>query len=38
MIVYPGYYGLPEWDPVQMILEDNMNFKAYYPDCDWKEE
>ena len=37
MIVYPAYYGLPEWDPVYMILEDKMNFKAFYPDSDWKE-
>lgn len=37
MIVYPGYHGLPEWDPVHMILEDKMIFKAFYPDCEWKD-
>jgi hypothetical protein len=38
MIAYPGYYGLPEWDPVFMILEGKFNFLQYYPDCDWLDE
>lgn len=38
MIVYPGYYGLPEWDPVFQILEDKMVLLAHYPDCEWIEE
>ena len=37
MIVYPGYHGLPEWDPVYMILEDKIDFKAFYPDSEWKD-
>jgi hypothetical protein len=37
MIAYPAYYGLPEWDPVYMMLEDKMNYKAFFPDCDFVE-
>ena len=22
MIAYPGYHGLPEWEPARLILED----------------
>lgn len=35
MITYPGYHNLPEWDPVFLMLEDKMNYKAFYPDCDF---
>ena len=35
MIGYPGYHGLPIWDPVYEILEDKIDFKARFPDCDW---
>jgi len=26
MIGYPGYHGLPEWDPVSLILEDKFDY------------
>jgi len=26
MIAYPGYYGLPDYEPARMILENNMDF------------
>lgn len=38
MIAYPGYHGLPPWDPVWLILEDKMNFASYFPDCEYIEE
>ena len=38
MIAYPGYYGLPDWDPVLLILEDKMNFPSQYPDCEFIDE
>lgn len=38
MIAYPGYYNLPEWDPVYLILEGKMDFPTTYPDCNWLEE
>lgn len=38
MIAYPGYHGLPEWDPVWLILEEKMNYPAMYPDCEWIDE
>jgi len=38
MIGYPGYHNLPEWDPVYEILEDKLDFKGRFPDCDWLEE
>jgi polyhydroxyalkanoate synthesis regulator phasin len=28
MIAYPAYHGLPEWDPVRLILEDKFDFPA----------
>jgi hypothetical protein len=27
MIVYPAYHGLPEWEPVRMILENKYDFE-----------
>ena len=33
MIAYPAYHGLPNWEYVVMILEEEMDFKAYWPDC-----
>lgn len=38
MIAYPGYHGLPEWDPVWLILEDKLNYVGVYPDCEWIDE
>lgn len=38
MIAYPAYYDLPEWEPVYLILENKMDFKINYPDCNWLEE
>ena len=38
MIAFPGFHGLPEWEPVCMILEDKFNFLAHFPDCDWLDE
>lgn len=35
MIAYPGYHGLPDWDPVWLILEDQANLPAMCPDCEW---
>ena len=35
MIAYPGYYNLPNWDIVYLILENKIDFKGYYPDCDY---
>lgn len=35
MIVYPAYFGLPEWDPVFLMLEEKMSYKTFYPDCDF---
>jgi hypothetical protein len=32
MIGYPGYYGLPEWDPVRLVLEDKFDFPANQAD------
>ena len=37
MIAYPGYHGLPDWDPVFLMLEDKMNYKAFFPDCDFMD-
>jgi len=28
MMAYPGYYGLPEWDPARILLEINDEFFA----------
>ena len=35
MIVYPGYYNLPNWDLTYLVLEDKLDYLAAYPDCDW---
>lgn len=35
MIAFPGYYGLPHWEPVYLILENKFNFLQFYPDCEW---
>jgi len=32
MMAYPGYHGLPEWDQVHLILEDKIDYLAYWPD------
>jgi len=37
MISYPAYHGLYEWDPVYMILEDQMDFFAYFADIEWHD-
>jgi hypothetical protein len=36
MIAYPGFYDLPEWDIVYMILERKIDFLAFWPDCEVK--
>ncbi|EGR28937.1 hypothetical protein IMG5_166570 [Ichthyophthirius multifiliis] len=28
MIAYPGYYGLPEWEPAKLILENQFQFEG----------
>jgi hypothetical protein len=38
MIAYPGYYGLPHWEPTCLMLEDKFNYLQYFPDCDWLDE
>lgn len=35
MIAYPGYHGLPEWDPVYILLEDKENVNQLYPNSNW---
>lgn len=35
MIAYPGYHGLPEWDPVYLLLEDKENVGQLYPNSHW---
>lgn len=38
MIAYPAYYGLPEWDPVFLILEDKVPINQMWPDVEWLDE
>lgn len=38
MIAYPAYHGLPEWDPVFMILEEKIPINHMWPDVEWLEE
>lgn len=28
MIGYPGYFGLPEWEPAKLILENQLDFEG----------
>jgi len=28
MIGYPGYHGLPEWEPARLILENQLDFEG----------
>lgn len=28
MIGYPGYHGLPEWEPAMLILENQLDFEG----------
>lgn len=37
MIAYPAYHGLYEWDHVYLMLEEQMDYATYYPDCEWKD-
>lgn len=34
MIAYPGYHGLPYWEPVVEMLENKINYLAVFPDCE----
>lgn len=38
MIAYPGYYGLPDWEPVLLLLEDKLDLLSVYPDCEFIPE
>jgi len=28
MIGYPGYHGLPEWEPARLILQNQLDFEG----------
>jgi len=32
MIAYPGYHGLPEWEPCVLILEKKFDFEGMETD------
>lgn len=32
MITYPGYYGLPEYEPVRQVLENRFDFEYVQTD------
>lgn len=35
MIVYPGYYGLPCWDPIYVLLEQPQEASKLFTEVDW---
>lgn len=37
MIAFPGYYGIPNWEPVYLLLEDKFDFPNSVPDSEWLE-
>ena len=32
MIAYPGYFGLPEWEPAREVLENKVDFQYVQTD------
>ena len=34
MIAYPAYHGLYDWDLARQILEDQVDYPGWFPDCE----
>merc|ERR1711935_615761 len=37
MIAYPAYHGLFDWDIVYQILEDQVDYPNFFPECEWHD-